>query len=80
MSDLYELRNLVAHGREIPKKPFREEYDILDINGDRINTSDCFYADVIMDAALSSLQGRFAKSLSAIWLRWSRWSELGGST
>ena len=51
VEDVYELRNIVAHGREIPKTPFREMRDIVDSNGVPI-TSEYIYAQVLMESAL----------------------------
>ncbi len=62
--DLYELRNIVAHGREIPAKPFREQHDIRDTDGERINFHDCFHAQVLMESALFLL----AQSLRKVML------------
>jgi hypothetical protein len=62
LGDVYELRNIVAHGREIPAKPFREKCDIVDTNGGRINTIDYHYSQVIMESALFLL----ARSLRKI--------------
>ena len=52
LGDVYELRNLVAHGLEIPAEPFREKRDIVDTDGTRININDYSYAGVLMEAAL----------------------------
>ena len=38
LEDLYELRSIVAHGREIPTTPYLEECDLLDEKGARINS------------------------------------------
>jgi hypothetical protein len=64
LEDVYELRNIVAHGREIPARPFREKRAIVDTSGERINCDDYFYAQVIMESALFIL----AKSLRQIML------------
>jgi len=52
LEDVYELRNIVAHGREIPAKRFREKFDIVDTNGSRINSTDYYYSQVMMESAL----------------------------
>ena len=52
VQDIYELRNVIAHGREIPEKPFRETRDIVDTNGLAINPIEYRYAEVIMEASL----------------------------
>ena len=51
VEDVYELRNIVAHGREIPRR-FRERRDLLDENGSRINIDDYSYAAVLWESAL----------------------------
>ena len=51
VDDIYELRNLVAHGREIPFKPFRQSHDIVDSTEAPL-TYESTYAQVIMESAL----------------------------
>lgn len=52
VSDLYEFRNHIAHGREIPKYPFREKHDFLDLSGQQINSNDYHYGELLCDSAL----------------------------
>jgi len=60
VDDVYELRNIVAHGREIPEKPFREMRNILDTTGASI-TSDYTYAQIVMESALFLLSKSLRK-------------------
>lgn len=62
LEDVYELRNIVAHGREIPARPFREKCDLVDAKGVRIDVFDYHYSEVIMESALFLL----ARSLRKI--------------
>ena len=52
LADLYEFRNIIAHGREIPKTPYRQEYDLLDENGGRINHDDYYHAELMLESGL----------------------------
>jgi hypothetical protein len=64
LEDVYELRNIVAHGREIPER-FREKCDIVDTKDAKIGFRDDYsYSGVIMEAALFLL----AMSLQQIML------------
>jgi hypothetical protein len=63
VEDVYELRNIVAHGREIPPQ-FREKFDFVDTKGQRINYQDNSYGQVLLDCALFLL----VKSLQRIML------------
>ena len=60
-ADLYDLRNLIAHGQEIPKHPFRQEYDVTRITGPGVAHLPCSYVDVLMEAGLFMLTGSLAK-------------------
>lgn len=59
--DLFELRNVVAHGSEIPATPFRQRFPIKDTNGNQINWQDFTYAQVLSEAALYLLAGCLRK-------------------
>jgi hypothetical protein len=61
LADLYEFRNIIAHGKEIPKSPYRERYDLLDDKGVRINHDDYYYAELILDSGLFLLTGALRK-------------------
>jgi hypothetical protein len=53
LDDLYDLRNVVAHGHEIPVKPFREPKEIISTAGELIPYGrTCFYADILLEAGL----------------------------
>jgi hypothetical protein len=51
VEDVYELRNIVAHGREIPGR-YHQKHHLLDENGRRINIDDYSYAAVLWESAL----------------------------
>ena len=55
LKDLYDLRNLIAHGQEIPKQPYREKYDLISIEGHRINHDDYYYAQLMLESGLFML-------------------------
>ena len=57
LGDLYELRNAIAHGQEIPKHPYREPRNLISIHGQRIGTQNLVYGDLLLDASLYLLTG-----------------------
>ncbi|MEZ5401277.1 MAG: hypothetical protein R2729_16525 [Bryobacteraceae bacterium] len=52
LRDLYDLRNIIAHGQEIPKTPYREPYPIMSTTGEQINRETLGYADILLEASL----------------------------
>ena len=52
IEDVYELRNLIAHGLEIPEKPYRQYCDLRSTTGERINYVNYHYGDLILDSSL----------------------------
>jgi hypothetical protein len=52
--DVYELRNIVAHGQEIPES-YRRKINLLGTNGEQINYVDYGWVDLIMESALFML-------------------------
>lgn len=61
LADLYEFRNIIAHGQEIPKSPYRQNCGLLDINGGRINHDDYYYAELMLESGLFLLTGSLHK-------------------
>jgi hypothetical protein len=57
LADMYELRNLTAHGLPIPKNPFREKYELLSTDGQHLTYSDYYYTELILDSSLFILAG-----------------------
>jgi hypothetical protein len=55
LHDVYELRNIVAHGQEIPETPYRKKINLLGTNREQINYDDYAWADLIMESALFML-------------------------
>src|SRR5262249_14269477 len=55
LRDLYELRNIIAHGQEIPKQPYREKHDLVSTDGHRINHADYYYAELMLESGLFML-------------------------
>ena len=55
LSGLYGLRNIIAHGQEIPKQPYRERYDLISTGGQRINEDDYYYAELMLESGLFML-------------------------
>jgi hypothetical protein len=52
---LYEFRNKIAHGQEVPEDPYRKRHDLLDENGHRINCGNYYYAELMAESALFML-------------------------
>jgi hypothetical protein len=52
LQDVYELRNIIAHGQEIPKTPYREPYTLKSTTGETINQVPLSYVDVLLEASL----------------------------
>jgi hypothetical protein len=55
LKDLYDLRNIIAHGQEIPKQPYRENHDLMSADGHRINYDDYYYAELMLESGLFML-------------------------
>jgi hypothetical protein len=54
-SDLYDFRNIIAHGQEIPLKPYRQTHDVMGVGGGRINHKDFYYTELMLEAGLFML-------------------------
>lgn len=52
LNDLYDFRNIVAHGQEIPKIPYREHRAITSTEGHQINHDPLCYVDILLEAAV----------------------------
>jgi hypothetical protein len=50
--EVYGLRNIIAHGQEIPESPYRKPIDLVGVNGERINYVDYARANLLMECAL----------------------------
>lgn len=55
LNGLYDLRNIIAHGQEIPKQPYREKHDLISTGGQRINHDDRYYAELMLESGLFML-------------------------
>jgi hypothetical protein len=64
LDHLYELRNFVAHGREIPRNPFLEKFNIVDRNGRDIDLIEYTYSQVLMESALFLLTESLRKIMT----------------
>jgi hypothetical protein len=64
LTDLYELRNIIAHGQEIPKSPYRQKYDLLDCCGGPNNHDDYHYPELMLESGLFLLTGALRKIAS----------------
>jgi hypothetical protein len=49
------LRNIIAHGQEIPKQPYREKHDLISTGRQRINHDDYYYAELMLESGLFML-------------------------
>jgi hypothetical protein len=61
IEDLYDFRNIVAHGQEIPKHPYRKKYDLTTADGERINYDDYYYAELMLESGLFLLTAALRK-------------------
>jgi hypothetical protein len=67
VGDVFELRNIIAHGQEIPKTPYREPSPLKSTTGDTINHDPLLYGDILLEASLflltTSLRKLFTEGL-----------------
>jgi len=49
------FRNIIAHGQEIPEKPYRQKSDLISTNGERINDHDYYRAELMLESSLFML-------------------------
>ncbi len=61
VGDLYDFRNIIAHGQEIPEHPYRQTYAGSRIAGPAGNFVGYSYADVLRESALFLLTGALGK-------------------
>jgi hypothetical protein len=54
LGHIYALRNVIAHGREIPSTPYREQYTLKSVSFGIIS-NEFLYLEVLLDSALSML-------------------------
>jgi hypothetical protein len=52
LDDVYEFRNRIAHGLEIPEHPYREKYELLSTTGGRLTYDDYYYAELMLDSSI----------------------------
>ena len=64
---LYEFRNTVAHGREVPSTPYRKMYDLLDGAGNRINAQDYYDVELMLESGLFMLAAALRKVFVEGW-------------
>jgi hypothetical protein len=55
LNDVYDFRNILAHGQEIPEKPYRQKKDLVSTTGERINVQDYYYAELMLEGSLFML-------------------------
>jgi hypothetical protein len=55
LSHLYEFRNVIAHGQEVPSEPYRQKYDLKDDRDGRINAEDYYHAELMLEAGIFML-------------------------
>lgn len=55
LKDLYDFRNIIAHGQEIPEHPYRQKCDLMSTDGDRINYDDYYRAELMLESSLFML-------------------------
>ena len=55
LNELYDFRNIIAHGQEIPEKPYRQKSDLISTNRERINYDDYYRAELMLESSLFML-------------------------
>ncbi|HTC31767.1 MAG TPA: hypothetical protein VK724_00270 [Bryobacteraceae bacterium] len=55
LESVHSFRNIIAHGGEIPKAPYREPYTLLGVDFLAILNDDFAYYELLLDAALFML-------------------------
>lgn len=77
LNDLYEFRNIIAHGQEIPKEPYRQPYEFRTTDGERINCDECSRIDLLLECGLfmltTSLRRIFVEGLFDVVAYQPRW-------
>jgi hypothetical protein len=67
LHELFDFRNIIAHGREIPETPYREKSNLISTEGQRINYEDYHRVELLLDSALfiltTSLRRIFVEKL-----------------
>jgi hypothetical protein len=61
VDDVYDLRNFLAHGREIPKSPYREPFPLKSTTNVEMNNQNLLYGDILQQATLFLLTGALRK-------------------
>ena len=61
--DIFKLRNLIAHGKEIPQNPFRQPYHLTSTNGEPLPDIHYpyTYAELLRESALFLLTASLRK-------------------
>ena len=55
LEDLYDFRSIIAHGQEVPVKPYRQKHDLVSTKGERINCSEYYYLQLMQESGLFML-------------------------
>jgi hypothetical protein len=67
LNELYEFRNIIAHGLEIPEIQYRRKSDLISTGGQRITYEDYYRTELLLDSALfiltTSLRRIFTENL-----------------
>ncbi len=65
VADIFDLRNLIAHGQEIPQKPFRQPYQLTSTSGEALPDTyyPYTYAELLRESALFMLTNSLRKIL-----------------
>jgi hypothetical protein len=61
LSDLYEFRNIIAHGQEVPELPHRQGADLISTDGLRMNYEDRCRVDEMLESSLFMLTASLRK-------------------
>ena len=66
VSDVYDFRNVIAHGQRIPKTPYRQPYDLRCTDGQKITDDQqpYHYAELMQEAARFLLTSSLLKIFS----------------
>ena len=55
LKDLYDFRNIIAHGQEIPEQPYRQKCDLISTDRYRINDRDYHRPELMPESGLFML-------------------------
>lgn len=61
LPDIYGMRNIVAHGQQVPLDPYRTPYALKDVNGNPMDFDESLFGDIVLQATLFLLTSALRK-------------------